>query len=34
MDIYVHGLKSVDKKASDTLEELLTIKKPALKVVK
>lgn len=34
MDIYVHGLKSVDKKASDTLEELLTVKKPALKVIK
>lgn len=34
MDIYVHGLKSIDRKASDTLEELLDKNKRKLRVVK
>lgn len=34
MDIYVHGLQSVDRKASDTLESLFDNEKRKLRVVK
>lgn len=34
MNIYVHGLKSIDRKASDALEGLLSKKNRGLKIVK